>query len=85
MPKAIETRHETELLPGQRCWIGVTYRRERVSNGHGGRNLGPYWYAYFRPRSRGVSGRLRSVYIGRRWRPLADVLRERPPAWWSPV
>lgn len=48
----------------------VTYQLERVHCGkHRCRKLhGPYWYGYWTER-----GKTRSIYIGRTWRPAAEV------------
>jgi len=75
MAAPVETRQTVETLPGDHHRTPITYQREFVSNGHGGQQIGPYWYAYYRPRIHGVAGRLRSLYIGRRWRSVAEVLR----------
>lgn len=68
-------RHVEHICPAHDRILGasVTYQLERVQCGKPrcARWHGPYWYAYW-----SAGGRTRSLYIGKKLRPAADVAAE---------
>ena len=60
----------------------IVYQQESVNCGKAnctkcakGEGHGPYWYAYYTER-----GRTKSVYIGKKWKPLTEKLGEQAKA-----